>query len=75
MAITATVDRFEGDLAVLLMGDRETVVNVHRSDLPPEVRQGDVLRLEVTIDREATEQRREEVRKKIERLKRRSENR
>jgi FKBP-type peptidyl-prolyl cis-trans isomerase (trigger factor) len=72
MAITATVDRFEGDLAVLLMGDQETVVYVHRFDLPPEVRQGDVLRLEVTIDREATEKRREEVREKIERLKRRS---
>jgi hypothetical protein len=73
MAITATIDRFEGDVAVLLVGDKETVVNVHRSDLPPEVRQGDVLRLEVTIDREETERRRREVRGKIERLKRRSE--
>jgi hypothetical protein len=73
MAITATIDRFEGDVAVLLVGDKETVVNVHRSVLPPEVRQGDVLRLEVTIDREETERRRREVRGKIERLKRRSE--
>jgi hypothetical protein len=60
-------------VAVLLVGDKETVVNVHRSNLPPEVRQGDVLRLEATIDREETERRREEVREKIERLKRRSE--
>ncbi len=74
MAITATVDRFEGDVAVLLVGDEETVMNVHRSDLPPEAGQGDVLRLEVTIDHEATEKRRVEVREKIERLKRRSEN-
>jgi Protein of unknown function (DUF3006) len=45
MAITATVERFEGDLAVLLVVDQETVVNVHRSDLPLEVRRGGVLRL------------------------------
>ncbi len=73
MTITATIDRFEGDVAVLLVGEEETVVNVHRSKLPPEAQQGDVLRLEVTIDHETTEKRREEVQEKIERLKRRSE--
>jgi len=73
MAITATIDRFEGDVAVLLVGEEETVVNVHRSDLPPEVRQGDVLRLEAIMDREETGRRHEEVQQKIERLKRRSE--
>ena len=73
MAITATIDRFEGDVAVLLVGDEETVVNVKRSDLPPEVRRGDVLRLEVTVNHKETERRRESVRGKIERLKRRSE--
>jgi hypothetical protein len=61
-------------VAVLLVGGEETVVNIHRSDLPPEAKQGDVLRLEVTIDYEATERRRAEVREKIERLKGRSEN-
>ncbi len=60
-------------MAVLLVGDEQTVFNVPRSDLPPEARQGDVLRLEVTIDHEETERRRQEVRAKIERLKRRSE--
>jgi hypothetical protein len=73
MAITATIDRFEGDVAVLLVGNDETVVNVNRSDLPPELRQGDVLRLEATVNHEETERRRESVRGKIERLKRRSE--
>jgi hypothetical protein len=76
MAITATIDRFEGDVAVLLVGNEETVVNVHRSDLPPippKAQQGDVLRLEATVDREVTGRRREEVREKIEQLKRRSE--
>ncbi len=74
MAITATIDRFEGDLAVLLVGDEETAVNIHRSDLPPEAKQDDILQLEVTIDYKATERRRADVREKIERLKGRSEN-
>ncbi len=37
MAITATIDRFEGDAAVLLVGEEEAaaaVANVPRSDLP-----------------------------------------
>ena len=73
MAITVTIDRFEGEIAVLLVCDEETVVNVHRSDLPPGARQGDVLRLEATVDYEETKRRREAVRAKIERLKHRSE--
>jgi hypothetical protein len=73
MAITATIDRFEGEMAVLLVGEEGPVVNVNRSDLPPEANQGDILRLEVTIDHEETERRRDSVRAKIERLKRRSE--
>jgi hypothetical protein len=73
MAITATIDRFEGDVAVLLVGEEETPINVRRSELPPEANQGDVLLLEATIDQEETERRREDVRAKIERLKRRSE--
>ena len=71
MPITATIDRFEGEVAVLLVGPEQTVVNVPRSDLPENAGQGDVLRLEATIDREETERRRESIQGKIERLKRR----
>lgn len=73
MTIRATVDRFEGDLVVLLVGEEGTPVNVPRSDLPGDVRQGDVLRLEVVVDRESTEGVRESIQEKIERLKRRGE--
>lgn len=73
MAITATIDRFEGEVAVLLVGEEETPVNVLCSDLPDGAEQGDVLRLEATIDREEAERRRESIQEKIERLKRRSE--
>lgn len=54
MPITATIDRFEEEMAVLLLGPDQTVVNVPRSDLPQDATQGDVVRLEVYIDREET---------------------
>ncbi|CAN5729287.1 DUF3006 domain-containing protein [soil metagenome] len=71
MPLTATIDRFEGEIAVLLVEPEQTPVNVPRSDLPEEVKQGDVVRLEGSIDGEETERRRAEVQDKIERLKRR----
>ncbi len=49
MAITATIDRFEGDAAVLLVSEGEAVVNVPRSCLPEDAKQGDALYLEVVI--------------------------
>lgn len=69
MAITATVDRFEGEIAVLIVEPEQTVVNVSREDLPEGVSQGDVLRLEGTVNREETERRRSYVQKKLRRLK------
>lgn len=48
MAITATIDRFEGELAVLLEdkeGGEGTRVNVERALLPEEAREGDVIAL------------------------------
>ena len=73
MTITATIDRFEGEVAVLVVGEEEIPVNVYCSDQPEGAEQRDVLRLEATIDREETERRRESIQEKIERLKRRSE--
>lgn len=70
MTITATIDRFEGDVAVLLVGEEEAAVNVPRSDLPTDAKQGDVLRLEASVDADETRRRRESVRERIERLKR-----
>lgn len=72
MPITATLDRFEDDIAVLVVEPEQTVVNVPRSELPEGVDQGDVVRLEGTVDRVETERRRQEVQEKIERLKRRN---
>lgn len=72
MAITATVDRFEEEIAVLIVEPEQTVVNVPRENLPEGVGQGDVVRLEGRVDREETERRRTEIQEQIERLKRRS---
>lgn len=72
MPITATIDRFEEDIAVLVVEPECTVVNVPRSDLPKEIRQGDVVRLEGSVDKEETNRRRSEAQEQIERLKRRN---
>lgn len=68
MTITATIDRVKGETAVLLVGDEGTPVNVPRTDLSEYARQGDVLRLEAAVDREATETTREAIEEKLERL-------
>jgi len=57
----ATVDRFEEDLAVLLVDGGERLVP--RAELPPEAREGDVIDLATgKVDAAATEALREQVR-------------
>jgi hypothetical protein len=57
----ATVDRFEEDLAVLIINGRE--VTKPRAKLPAEAREGDVIDLDTgRVDRQATEALREQVR-------------
>lgn len=71
MRLRAVIDRFEGDLAVVLVGDEEYRLGVPRRFLPPGAREGDVLTLGWEVDRRETEARRERVRSLIEELKRR----
>lgn len=61
MRVKAILDRFEGDKAVLLMGDDEVAVNWPRSFLPAEAREGHVIWLTGTVDHEATRQARAEA--------------
>jgi hypothetical protein len=54
MRVRAVLDRFEGDKAVLLVGDAERSVAWPRAFLPAEAGEGDILWLAFSIDAEAT---------------------
>lgn len=60
-----TIDRFEGDFAVCEKEDR-TMIDIKRDKLPKEVKEGDILLVEgdnITIDIEATLDRKERIEK------------
>lgn len=61
MRIQAVLDRFEGDRAVLLVGDSEISVAWPRAALPEAAGEGDILLLLLDIDSEATRAAREEA--------------
>lgn len=67
--LAATVDRFENDLAVILVGPKEIRLYVPRIHLPAGVREGDVLNMTFSVDRRATGARRKAVKALIRRLK------
>lgn len=51
-----TIDRFEGELAVLLLRKDESVkVDVPRSQLPEEVKEGDILKVKFAKDGQVTD--------------------
>ncbi len=69
----AIIDRIEGDLAVLLMGDDGlSRVSVPLSLLPDGCREGDVLNVSIERNAEATQQARERVSGLMEKLKRKN---
>ena len=64
-----TIDRFEGDYAVL--ETEEGMVNIHRAHLPSSAREGDVVTYSnggYSVDREATDDLRAEVRSRLHKL-------
>lgn len=65
-----TIDRFEGDFA-LLEGENGGMCQIPRSELPPEVREGDKLDVSekgCTILAEATQAARAEAEERLQRL-------
>ena len=74
----AVIDRFEGDQAVLLVGDAERQLVVLRRTLPKGAKEGHWLRVEIdgaallsaTIDEEETARARQRIAEKLERLRR-----
>jgi len=73
MKIKATVDRIEGEVAVLLLRDDETV----KFNLPAVflagIKEGDIVDITITKDIETTREARERVSALIEKLKKKSE--
>ena len=66
----AVIDRFEGELAVLLLGDKgEFRLNFPLSLLPADCREGDILNISIERDLAATEQTKERVSGLMEKLK------
>ncbi len=54
--ISAYLDRFEGQLAVLLLGDEMRPVNFPRDYLPADVSEGDYISIDISLDEEANEE-------------------
>jgi hypothetical protein len=51
MKTKAVIDRFEGDKAVLLVGEEEDKLIVPRASLPPGAKEGQWLQVDVEDDR------------------------
>lgn len=71
MAMRAVIDRFEGELAVLLVGEDETEFHVPRSELPAGASKGTCLRLSMEVDRQATADAEKRVSEKMDQLRQR----
>jgi hypothetical protein len=67
-AVTAVIDRFEGEMAVCEKNGRR-MISIPRSSLPPEAGEGDVIVIEsnsmIRIDRAATAIRRRAAEEKL----------
>jgi hypothetical protein len=69
----AVIERVEGELAVLLLGDRgEFRLNFPLSLLPADCREGDILNISIERDLAATEQTKEHVTDLMDKLKKKS---
>mgnify|MGYP001277067732 CR=1 FL=1 len=65
----AVIDRVEGKLAVLLVGDESIKLNIPLSLLPDGCKEGDVLNISIERDVVGTEQTKERVTDLMEKLK------
>lgn len=55
------IDRFEGDTVILEYGEK--IYTLPKNILPPEAREGDILRIETSMDEEQTKNRRDKIKK------------
>ena len=67
--LSAVIDRFEEDKAVLLIGDEEIKVNFPRKLLDKNLKEGDYVTLDIKYDAKATKEAQEEVQNLLKLLK------
>jgi DNA polymerase III delta prime subunit len=74
----AVIDRFEGEYAILIVGDDEQRLNVSRKLLPKEAKEGHWLQLDIVgdevsnieLDEQETEKAKQRIAEKLARLRR-----
>lgn len=66
----AVIDRFEGDLAVILLGDEEVQVELPIRYLPESAREGSILNITFEVDEAQTTDVRGRMQQRIDRLRR-----
>lgn len=59
--ISAVIDRFEENKAVLLAGDEEIKINFPRALLDKNLKEGDYITIDIKYDAEATQKAKDEV--------------
>ena len=67
--LSAVIDRFEEDKAVLLVGDEEIKVNFPRKLLDKKSKEGDYITLDIKYDAKTTKEAQEEVQNLLKSLK------
>ena len=65
----AVIDRFEGDFAVVLVGDKEIKVDIPKALLPKKAKEGSWLKFNIELDPEGTEKQKEKMSKLLDKLK------
>ncbi len=65
----AVIDRFEGNLAVVLFGDDEVKVNIPKKLLPKGAKEGSWLKVSIALDKEGTKKQEEKIKSKLDKLK------
>ena len=68
--LKAVIDRFIGITAVVLFGDEEIRVDIHRKLLPPGIREGSWLNVSFELDPEGEGKQRKKIDKLLDKLKR-----
>ena len=72
MIIKLIIDRFEGKYAILESQDRNPLIlNFPRHLLPQEVKEGDVLNINIDIDQEETKRKKDKIQNLLNKLKER----